>query len=303
MTGPPPRLIFLHIPKTGGTTLRTVLARQYDPSEVWLQTAEPPRRRVYVEALREGRLPVQGELFRGRNEAQERLRNLPFDRLEGLRFVAGHFWYGVHEMLPGPSTYITTLRDPVDRVLSLYHHRVTYQGLDQSLEEYVRLGVDFDMHDGQTRRLSSRTGAAKRFEPVAEEDLRSAKDTLRNGVAVFGLTDRFDETLALMGRTFGWTRLGYARLAVGAGRPSRDTIPADLVALLEQYNRNDLELYRYARAIFEERLAAAPGIMRDVHRLRARNALLRRFPRAARVWGKARRAYQILRGGRPPRAA
>jgi hypothetical protein len=34
----------------------------------------------------------------------------------------GHFGYGIHEAIPGPSRYVTMLRDAPDRVASIYFH-------------------------------------------------------------------------------------------------------------------------------------------------------------------------------------
>lgn len=44
--GPDRTLIFLHIPKTGGRTLATVLRRQYGPSRVFEAYSHPPDIRI-----------------------------------------------------------------------------------------------------------------------------------------------------------------------------------------------------------------------------------------------------------------
>jgi len=46
---------------------------------------------------------------------------LPREELERKRLVMGHFGYGLHQRLPGPSRYVSMLREPVDRVVSLYY--------------------------------------------------------------------------------------------------------------------------------------------------------------------------------------
>ena len=40
---------------------------------------------------------------------------IPPARLRKTRMFKGHMLFGLHEILPQPSTYITVLRDPVDR--------------------------------------------------------------------------------------------------------------------------------------------------------------------------------------------
>ena len=39
----------------------------------------------------------------------------------------GHMLFGLHEVLPQSATYITVLRDPVDRVLSAFYFMRSYK--------------------------------------------------------------------------------------------------------------------------------------------------------------------------------
>src|SRR6059058_5429994 len=90
-------LIFLHIPKTAGTTLNRIIEWQYSPFEIF--TMDPYRIRA----------------------TPERLKRLPERRRRRLRMVRGHMLYGIHEFLPQGATYFTMLRDPVARALSTYY--------------------------------------------------------------------------------------------------------------------------------------------------------------------------------------
>src|SRR5262245_34850495 len=95
-------VIFLHLPKTGGTTLSAILERQYRPDQV---------------------LPIRGDVRSNRGDMVfDVLRSVPQERIASLRLVSGHIPYGMHELLPAPSLYITLLRDPVQRALSQYRH-------------------------------------------------------------------------------------------------------------------------------------------------------------------------------------
>ena len=73
-------LIFLHIPKTAGTTLNRIIEWQYSPFEIF--TMDPYRIRA----------------------TPERLKRLPEGRRRRLRVVRGHMFYGVHECLPQGAT-------------------------------------------------------------------------------------------------------------------------------------------------------------------------------------------------------
>src|SRR5436305_12593017 len=93
------RLIFCHVGRTGGTTMRQgVLYRCADPATVFcVGGAEPPVRGGSVEDL----------------------LALPRQEQEKLRVVVGHLPFGLRERLPRPKTwhYATFLRDPVARTV------------------------------------------------------------------------------------------------------------------------------------------------------------------------------------------
>ena len=89
-------LIFLHIPKTAGTTLNRIIEWQYNPVSIF--TVDPQRIRATV----------------------ERFKTFSDRRRRRFRVVRGHLLYGIHEFLPQGGTYITMLREPVSRLLSTY---------------------------------------------------------------------------------------------------------------------------------------------------------------------------------------
>ncbi|MGB3544198.1 MAG: hypothetical protein WBA11_14865, partial [Rubrivirga sp.] len=88
MTG---TLIFTHIPKTAGTSLKkSAIFPNVDRSDIYW---------------------VLG------------IRQLIQDRPHGRKIVLGHFPYGAHRLLGrGPFRYLTVLRDPVDRAVSFYNY-------------------------------------------------------------------------------------------------------------------------------------------------------------------------------------
>lgn len=121
------RLVFLHLPKTAGTSLRAALARHFRPEEVF----RPEGLADWGEALADP----------GR-----------------YRFWAGHMPFSLVALIPPPVFVVTLLRDPVERILSLYtfwrrhadparpHLRVAMEcdleGFLASAEPAVRNGTD-----------------------------------------------------------------------------------------------------------------------------------------------------------------
>src|SRR6516162_400599 len=90
-------LLFLHIHKTAGTTLHRIIEREYNP--------------FYIYTIEGGRIEW----------SVDHLKKLPLHRRAALQVVKGHMSFGLHEYLPQPSTYITFLRDPVERCISSYY--------------------------------------------------------------------------------------------------------------------------------------------------------------------------------------
>src|ERR1700730_11295873 len=87
-------LIFPHIPKTGGSTLYKILKGQYS--------------RAQTLRLEDSQIAA--------------FKTLPAAQRGRYRLIEGHLHFGLHRFIPGPSTYITFLRRPVERVRSFYYY-------------------------------------------------------------------------------------------------------------------------------------------------------------------------------------
>lgn len=265
--------IFLHLPKTGGRTLETVFRRQFRSERVYGVYAPSP------------------------DEAVDRYERLDDDEKRRYRAIAGHVAVTMHEMVPGPCVYVTLLRDPVKRVISSYYyarrntghpeHRTIVEN-DMSLPEVVRSGIIPMFDNGQARVLGDWWGEYGTCPPEAAD---WAMENIDRHVAVAGLTERYDESLLLMGLELGWswTKMPYVRHNVAPSRPHAEDLPEETVELIREFNRVDLELYRRVEERFERRieatgagfraLAAAFPLMKWVHahqrglRARARRLL------------------------------
>ena len=275
-------LIFLHIPKAAGTTLMTILDRQYEP-DVIFSTYGSKRDQ----------------------EGVDKLKKLPEDQREKIRVLRGHLPFGVHTFLPQTSHYFTILRDPIERTISHYyfvlkttrhylHDRVTSQNM--TLKDYVSNGIDTELDNGQTRVISG-VGHTVGFGQCSTEMLETAKKHLSE-MLVVGLSERFDETVILLKRNFGWKLPFYIKANVTENRPRREDISKDTLAAIERCNELDFELYRYAQELFEERIRQQPpAFERELKRFRFLNKffggpylILRHrvgcFLKRAKEWGK-----------------
>ena len=218
--------IFLHIPKTGGMTLRTALKWIYGPGSCYS-------------------LPSDGSL---RPDAL--FQNLPRHAVQDAGLICGHLLFGLHRHLDCACRYFTLLRDPVRRVISHYFYH---------LERYPDSKVAFPslkdfLHSDHSIASSNRLVqflSGKNPERVPETALREAKEHLANDVAVFGLTERFDESLLLFQTRLNWHYPPfYVRRKVNSARPSIEDLPDDTIEDVRRQNRLDADLYRFARERF-----------------------------------------------------
>ena len=263
-----PTVIFIHIGKTGGATLRRTLARNVRGNRI-LRLKNPSETETGFLSTK----PI--DAFAALSE----------DRRAAPRLIMAHMVYGLHTAVPRPSTYVTLLRHPMARVISGYksarywpghrlHETVTERQMD--LAEYVRSGIALEMDNSMMRAITGNITTP--YGACTDDMLDRAKRLIAAEYAVVGLTERFDETLMVLGRTFGWTRLCYVRANVSR-KQIKPTFPKETIRLIEDLNRFDLELYEFAA----QRLTDYENVDRD--RFERDLASFRRRNAAYRPWG------------------
>ncbi len=223
-------VIFLHLPKTAGTTLNRLIEWEYPLSKMY---------------------SVDPVLFEW---SAARLRNFPPERLRRIRMFKGHMTFGLHELLPQPATYISVLREPVDRVISAFYFMRSYKlhplywkfrRGNWTLEDFVRWS--------RRENVQSKIIAGAEYEePCTAEIAARAQKNLAQHFAVVGLSERFEESLALMKLRFGWRLNTYSSFNVTRARPKKHDLPTSLIDLISEKNSFDMELYRCAQGILAE---------------------------------------------------
>lgn len=235
--GPLP-MIFLHIPKTAGTTFLEILRREYQDG-----FHRVPEDRRLVDPI-------------------HYLRSLPPDQRRRITALTGHIPFGVHREL-GISRYVTFLRDPVERVVSTYYfilatasHPRREEVRKLTLAEFARYpGMAID--NGQTRFLSgtSEIGGRAPSRPMDRTDLERAFSNLQSHVVVAGVVERFDQSVRLVGRRFGWRLpIEYEVENATAGRPTVDELEEEQLQAIRVANALDIELYEAAKQRLERQL-------------------------------------------------
>lgn len=229
-------VVFTHIPKTSGTSFRKSLVEPNVPAG--LIYPYPGARRFLVE------------------------------RRRPRAFIWGHVPYGVHVALRREVRYVTFLRDPIDRAVSFYHfvkdsdpreyvHPARADAEAYSLTDFFRLRRYQNWQARFVAGLSYHYIYPRVGSDAFDAELgRRAIAHLRDDY-VFGLQERFEDSLALLERRLGWSRrMEVDRHKQTATRPRLESLDPDTVAALAAANHLDCELYRFAQANFEGQAGA-----------------------------------------------
>jgi len=227
----------------------------------------------------------------------EDFKQLPVDERLRYQVVRGHFGFGLHRAIGEPSTYVTVVRDPVDRAISHFHyarkrsdhylHEQVVAG-DLGLKEYVLNGISIEMDNGQTRMLASRGGYTTPFGECSPELLEQAKANLREHFAIVGTSERFDETLVVAQEILGWSLPLYLSWNVSQNRLKREELTPDVVEAIYQQNALDRELYRYVDELLDELIAKHVRFFRlKLLTFRLLNWLYARFFKLSRSFPKS----------------
>jgi hypothetical protein len=227
-----PTVLFLHIPKAGGTTLGEFVYNECRAG------GEPHA----DDLLSDGVLFLPYGFLK-----EESLAVPPYARellgRDGLRAVIGHFWYGLHEYVPAgrPWTYITLLRHPVERVLSLYHF-LKLEGT-MSVADFAAAPPFREADNDQTRRLA---GVDPELGACTPAMLDLAREHLQRDFAVAGVVERMEETLTLLRKRLGWNRgTQSSPRNVNESRPAMALLPRETVDAILARNQLDLALWHF----------------------------------------------------------
>lgn len=230
----PGHLIFLHIPKTAGSTLHSILRKEY-----------PARHSYFSHSIR----------------GSAALRSMPAKQLDALRIVRGHVPFGIHTAFTqGASEYFTILRDPVSRVVSTYNHFLSprerkwhgfyeqFHANKYTLREFVESGSIPNIDNGMVRFIS---GDFDR--PFGSCDSTMLDKALKNleTFALIGLNDDFDAFLLRLCDRYGWATPWYGSRRVAQGGIRLADVDSETLKTIRKLNTLDLALYDTMKPLIE----------------------------------------------------
>jgi hypothetical protein len=255
---PAPPVLFIHVMKTGGTTVMRNLRETYELDEIY------PYRKLDIR-YDEGEVDIRHHL------SVPYLVALPPERRRSIKVYIGHFPFVVRDLMGIEVQTATILRDPVERTLSLLRQFRRKQPWEEdvrdrrplaarTLEEMYDHPLAFGplIHNHQTK-IFSMTAAdhPQTYMDVIDIDqdrLELAKANLEQ-IDVLGIIEQYDQFLDEVEERFGWQIVRGVRKNV---TPDSELAPVDpdLRRRIEIDNAIDIELYEHAKSLVASRRRA-----------------------------------------------
>lgn len=218
-------ICFMHLSKSGGSTIRYLLDIQYGSGQIYR--------------------------INGWRDIED-YQNLSLQQRAEFDVVAGHFGMEFYQQFERKHLLFTMLRHPVDRILSHYlyvrrmpaheHHEMTQ---DMSLIDYALSGHDKDIDNGYVRQLS---GVDFEIGQCEEAHLEAARNNFMKHIYTYGFTEQFDSSVERFASAFGWdsSLIDHSTRLNEAPVETKQTVTPYQYRKISEQNAYDVALYEWA---------------------------------------------------------
>lgn len=183
--------VFVHIPKTAGSTIRSIISRQYGVDQT-----------LYFEP--------DSDTWEYRDDPAGYLTREMAAR--PVKLITGHHRFGVHEFVKRPCRYFSLVRDPIDRVLSDYFYAFSFP--DHRHRDGIRDGsfsIRNFIHDSDARPAASHTYLLSGVMRHLEGPTRMAIENINHSFAAIGTAEDFNASMLYIAKRMGWAPPIYLR--------------------------------------------------------------------------------------------
>lgn len=208
-------MIFIHIPKTAGTSFRLGASDYFGPEH---------ELRDYGKDIK-ATSPLVNRLVHKRKDYEAFRKKVD---QQGITFITGHFPSKRYLPYFDKGTFVTFVRDPVQRVVSEYKHAVRLNGLKEPLSVFCRRPRQINRQWWFVRAIGI------------------------DNMAFIGLTERYERSIECINRIFH-TNIPVLKKNLGKNAIEEthclESKDADLIKSL---NCDDMELYEAVKKRFEQ---------------------------------------------------
>lgn len=231
-------IIYLHIPKNGGTTLHQIIQQQYKKEEIF-----------------------NVDLF-DRDKSKTELLGLKEKDKEKIKVLkGGHIEFGWHQYLNNPNSYkyFTILRNPIDRALSFYYYakrtpiHYLYDILNKkniTFEEFItNENWTKEISNGQTKMIAG----VNQGEECSDSIYKQAVKNIEEQFFFIGYLEKYNETLFLLKESLNWSNVKYNILNENKNRDYQ--LSESTTKNIIELNFFDNKLYQKYLKEFDEKLS------------------------------------------------
>lgn len=231
-----PMLCFIHIPKTAGTSFRQG-AEQYFEHQYCLFDYDThpitsdllkPNFDKNLEQFNNHEL-LLSESFFPKTHVDKAYRLKQIIDASNYGFYGGHIGFGKASVLCSPLQMVTFVRNPVQQVVSHYHHHFNQHGFKDKLTDFIKL---------------------PKFQNFQSRYLQGVLPELLGFV---GITEYYDDSLQLINQTFA-INIEHLKKNINENiQQQANVIDADTLNLIEKHNAQDVKLYDRCVDLFAKR--------------------------------------------------
>lgn len=239
----PKGLVYCHIPKCGGTSLREALRKKFIFSKKEIE-ADEAYKAVMDERYNQVQLLKKSRKFRS--------EMLKYYLEDGKKYISGHCPINskIISLYKHEYDFISVLRNPVDRFIS--HYRYSYMSgnhgnINEGIEDYILTdrakmnGVIYSDYFGCN---------------ADGNKLDKAKETL-NSLSFFGFVENMDSVEKYLNGELG-INIEISHSNVGKNRNTYygGDIPKEIIYEIENICKDDIEIYDYAKELYNEKFSS-----------------------------------------------
>lgn len=241
------KLIFMHLPKCGGTTFHTILNRMYLPEEIF-----------DIKVINNIKLNTDDFISLSTKEKEQ------------IKLLKGHLEFGLHKYFKENTEYITFLRNPIERIISYYYyvkrrpnHRLYKFDLfkeDMSIYDFVTKINEQDINNGEIRFISG-------INDSEEFMLEKALENIEKHFSFVGTIEKFNESLIILQRMYGWSTPYYKIENKTSNRPSHIDLDKKTISAIEHFNAGDILLYQKMNKLLDSKIKKEKSLNQNLFKL------------------------------------